>query len=106
MMPSGVIVTDMKGNILNANPSYQKMVGFALDELKVLKYQDITPDKWHELEKEMILKAFNVQHVKFKKEYMRENGTVFPVKITVWLTIDEKGVPVGTTSIVQDVSNL
>jgi len=103
-IPVGVVVTDMKGNILDANPAYQEMLGYGLDELKALTYQDITPEKWHKTEEEIVSKVFDEKYARFEKEYMRKDGTVFPVEITGWITRDEEGQPMGTASIVRNIS--
>ncbi|NQU19039.1 PAS domain S-box protein [bacterium] len=40
----------------------------------------------------------------YNKEYIRKNGTVFPIRMQAWLTRDEKGVPSRLLGIVRDVS--
>ena len=39
----GILVTDMDGNILDANQAYLEMLGYRLEELKHLNYQQLTP---------------------------------------------------------------
>ncbi len=100
----GCVVTDMDGNITFANPAYRKMLGFSMEELKDRSYQELTPAKWHAIEKAYIEAAKELPFVRFEKEYIRKDGTVIPIEVTGWLVYDENGEPVGTASYVIDTT--
>lgn len=100
----GIVMTTMNGTILEANIYYQKMVGYNLKELRNLTYQQLTPKKWHEMEKNIVQKAMNEECVKFKKEYIRKNGTRIPISLTGWVLKDSSGKALGTGSLVIDFS--
>jgi len=102
--PDGVVMTNIAGDILEANQAYQDMLGYTLTELRELSYQQITPQKWHEMEAGMVSDAMNRDYVRFQKEYMGKDGVVFPIEITGWIIKDASGKAIGTGSIVKRVA--
>lgn len=100
-MPVGFVVATIEGTILDANPAYQKLVGYTLEELRRLTYQQLTPEKWRGEEEKHVAVALKENYVHFKKEYMRKDGTVIPVDLTGWIIRDEAGNPVGTASFIR-----
>lgn len=100
----GIVMTTLDGKIIEANQAYIDMTGYTLRQLERLTYQQLTPDKWHDMEREMVSLAMNDDFVHFEKEYRRKNGTVFPVLLTGWIIKDKAGKPVGTGSFVIDTT--
>ncbi len=98
--------TDMTGRITGTNSSFQKMLGYSAEELLNLKYPDITPKKWHDFERRLILeKLLNDGSTDiYEKEYIRKNGTVFPVEIRTFLLKGTHNEPSGMWSIVRDIT--
>ncbi|MFH1683626.1 MAG: PAS domain S-box protein [Candidatus Margulisiibacteriota bacterium] len=96
----GIVLTDIEGTIIHANKAYQAMLGYSLPELKTLTYQQVTPKKWHELEAQIVADAGQKKYVRFKKEYIRKDGSVFPIDLTGWMIKDKNGKEIGTGSIV------
>jgi PAS domain S-box-containing protein len=98
--------TDMEGNIIEFNKQYLDMLGYTEDEIKKLKYTDITPKKWHEMEmkikEEQVLKR-GYSDV-YEKEYIKKDGTVFPAELRTFLLKDDDGVPNGMWGIVRDIT--
>ncbi len=98
--------TDMEGNIIEFNKQYLDMLGYTEDEIKNLKYTDLTPEKWHEMEANIK----NEQVIKrgysdvYEKEYIKKDGTVFPVELRVFLIKDDEGIPNGMWTIVRDIT--
>jgi len=105
-MMDAFVRTDMEGNIIEFNKQYMDMLGYAEDKIKKLKYTGITPKKWHEMEakivEEQVLKR-GYSDV-YEKEYIKKDGTVFPVDIRVFLLKDDDGTPKGMWGIVRDIS--
>jgi PAS domain S-box-containing protein len=105
-MIEAFIRTDMEGNIIEFNKQYLDMLGYTEDEIKKLKYIDLTPEKWHEME----AKIKNEQVIKrgysdvYEKEYIKKDGTVFPVELRTFLLKDEDGIPIGMWAIVRDIT--
>lgn len=82
----GIAVVDIEGRFINCNASYQKMLGYSLEELKQKSFWEITPVGWHEreaqiMEKQVLERGYSDT---FEKEYIRKDGTVFLVELTVY----------------------
>jgi PAS domain S-box-containing protein len=105
-MPDAFVRTDLEGNIPEFNKQYLDMLGYKEDEIKKLKYTDITPEKWHEMEakikEEQVIKR-GYSDV-YEKEYIKRDGTIFPVELRRYLLRDEDGNPQGMWSIVRDIT--
>lgn len=104
-IPFAVVLTDAEGNVLEANSRYQEITGYTLDELKKLTYQQLTPEKWHQAEAEIVAVADTVPYVSFEKEYLNKNGEVVPISLTGWVIKDASGKILGTGSFVSDISD-
>ncbi len=100
------VKTDMTGRIQEFNWVYQEMVGYGDEELRRMTYQDLTPDKWHAFEariaEEQILRQ-GFSDV-YEKEYVRKDGTVFPVEVRKFLLQDPSGQPEGMWAIIRDIT--
>ena len=102
----GIISTDMKGQILDVNQAYLDMLGYSKDELRRLTHQQLTPLKWHESEADILKnQILAIGHSdEYEKEYIRKDGTVFPISIRIWLMKNEQGQPVEMWGMVRDIT--
>ncbi|MBD3217422.1 MAG: PAS domain S-box protein, partial [candidate division Zixibacteria bacterium] len=102
----GYARTDLSGKILEFNSAFQEMIGYPADEIYDLAYQDITPEKWHDFEKEIINNQVMVTGYSktYEKEYRNKSGVIFPVELRTYLTYDDYGLPDGLWAIVRDIS--
>jgi PAS domain S-box-containing protein len=89
--PDGITIITLDGQFLEANQAYQQMVGYALEELRQLTYQEITPKKWHKKETEAVAQALEKDTWAYEKEYVKKDGKVFPVFLTGWSIKDKNG---------------
>jgi PAS domain S-box-containing protein len=102
----GCAATDLEGRIIECNRAFREMLGYTFDELRGLTYNEITPRKWHKREGAIV----NGQVFKrgyselYEKEYIRKDGTIFPIEIRVYLKRDGAGAPAGLWAIVRDIS--
>ena len=102
----GIIVTDLAGNILKVNPTYEKILGYSMEELRHLSYQQLTPAKWHESEARIVREQI-FEHGysdEYEKEYIRKDGNIFPISIKVWLSRDKQGQPRGMWGLIRDIT--
>lgn len=105
-MIDGFAMTDMDGKITEWNEAFRAMIGYPDEEIPRLTYQDITPAKWHESEKlmieeEVISKGFSPV---YEKEYIRKDGTIFPIELRTYLLRDQRGQASGLWAIIRDIS--
>jgi PAS domain S-box-containing protein len=105
-MMDGFVRVDMKGNIVETNSAFSKMLGYTEAELRELTYRDVTPANWHDYEKkiledQVLTKGYSEV---YEKEYVRKTGNVFPVELRTYLIRDESGEPNGMWGIVRDIS--
>jgi len=105
-MTEAFAIVDLDGRIIESNHAYQSMLGYSEEELCHLTYSDITPEKWHALEKSIIEDQILLQgHAPiYEKEYQRKDGSVFPVELSTFLIRDEAGNPVSMWAIVHDIT--
>jgi PAS domain S-box-containing protein len=105
-MMDAYVSVDMDGRIQQFNWAYLKMLGYASEELKKLTYQDLTPEKWHDMEDEIVLKQVIPRGYSdiYEKEYLRKDGTILPVELRTVLLRDGAGNPSGMWAIIRDVS--
>ena len=96
----------LAGRIIEFNVEFRRMLGYEADELRQLVYQDITPEKWHQLEREIVETQVMVRGYSdvYEKEYLRKDGSVFPVEIRTSLYTAPDGQILGLWGIVRDVS--
>jgi PAS domain S-box-containing protein len=102
----GIISTDMKGQILDVNQAYMDMLGYSKDELRRLTPQQLTPRKWHESEADIVKNQILARGFsdEYEKEYVRKDGTTFPISVRVWLMKNEQGQPAEMWRIVRDIT--
>jgi len=91
--------------ITECNQAYADMLGYNREELKKIRYQDITPSKWHSFNEKIFQEVIERGHSNvFEKEYIAKDGTVIPVALHTWRIDDEDGNPAGIGSIVRDIT--
>ena len=105
MMDAFVSVT-MDGRIQEYNEAYRKMLGYEPEELLALRYTDITPEKWHSFEAEIVDKQILRRGFSetYEKEYRKKDGTIFPVELRTCLISDDNGRPLTMWAIVRNIT--
>jgi diguanylate cyclase (GGDEF)-like protein/PAS domain S-box-containing protein len=105
-LSDGFAVVKMDGTIVETNDAFREMLGYRAEELHHLSYEDITPQAWHGLEREIIeTQVMKRGYSKlYLKEYIRKDGTVFPVELRAYLMSDDLGKPRGMWVLVRDIT--
>ena len=91
----GFVMVDAEGRITDANQAYCDMLGYSLDALREMEdFYQITPARWREWEateiwENRLLKA-GYSGI-YAKEYIRKDGSVFPVELQSYAVFDEDG---------------
>jgi PAS domain S-box-containing protein len=105
-MLDGFVSLDMNGKILEFNRAYQNMTGYSSSELYAMSIWDLTPHRLHDMEKKIIQDQVLVKgHSEiFEKEYIKKDGTVFPIELRLYLIQDDEAKNTGMWSMVHDIT--
>ena len=102
----GIITADNEGNILDMNQACLEMLGYSKDEVCRMTLSELTPSLWHQAERdileEQILKRGYSDE--YEKEFIKKDGTVFPVSMRLWLINNEQGKEMGMWGIARDIT--
>lgn len=82
------------------------MLGYSEEELKNMNYIDLTPEKWHDTEKKIIDNSITSggKSEVYQKEYIRKDGTVFPIELRTYIIRDDDGNPSGMWGVIRDIT--
>ena len=102
----GIASADMEGKFIDFNNAFLEMLGYTKEELFKLNFRDITPQNWHVMEDNLIISqlADGKESGIYEKEYIRKDGSVFPVNVRFWIIKDEQGDPFTMWEIVRDIT--
>ena len=106
-MRDGVVFVDIKDRkIIDCNQSYADMLGYSKEELMQLTFIQVTPEKWHKFEEDIIENQIIPIGYSdfFEKEYIKKDGTIFPIELRAWLSKDSHGNINGMWAIVRDIT--
>jgi PAS domain S-box-containing protein len=100
------VSVDMTGNILQYNEIYRSMLGYEAEELYSKTYTDLTPEKWHSKERKIVEEQVIPRGYSevYEKEYLRKDGTVFPIELRTQLIRDDEGKPSIMWAIIRDIT--
>ena len=103
---NGYVFVDMNGTVRDSNNVFRQMVGYTAEELSLLTYFDLTPANWHDFEQKIVADQIlpNQQSKVYEKEYIKKDGTVFPVELRTFLFTNDKGESEGMWAVVRDIS--
>jgi PAS domain S-box-containing protein len=102
----GVVLTDLNGRFIAANPVFQKMVGYTEDELKKLSFIDITVEEYRNLNRELIKELLEgkCRQFQFEKQYRRKNGSAVWVRNSVSVVPGKERMPRFLMALSEDVT--
>ncbi len=102
----GIVRTDIEGRIIDCNRAYLDMLGYGMEEIKNMTFLDLTPPRWHGMNKKIIRDELMTRGYsdEYEKEYIRKDGSVIAVNNRTWLIKDDEGRPTGMRSIVRDIT--
>ncbi|ODS29651.1 MAG: putative phosphohydrolase, partial [Candidatus Scalindua rubra] len=89
----GIVFTNLEGNILDCNKGFLDMLGYSMEEIRTKNHRDNIPAEWHDMKekivKEQIMKRGHSEV--YELQYIKKDGTVFPISVRSWLIKDEEG---------------
>lgn len=105
LSPLGIVLTDMNGNYIEFNESFEKICGYTKEELKTLDYWELTPKEY---EKDELVQIKSLENTglygSYEKEYIQKNGNRIPVNLNSMIIIGDDGKQY-VWSIIEDISN-
>jgi PAS domain S-box-containing protein len=106
-MMDGFVLVSLDGVIMEYNDTYLQMTGYAREELLRLTYQDLTPERWHDFEQEIIEQQVLLRGYSevYEKEYRKKDGTIFPVELRTFLYKGQRANNMEMWAIVRDITN-
>lgn len=102
----GYLSIDFKGNILDFNKAISELTGYSNEELKKITIWNITPEKYHDLERMIFKDQIPIKGYAdlFEKELIDRDGRLIPIEVRAYLISDSDNNPVGTWEIIRDIS--
>ena len=100
------VEVSVDGRFLECNALYRKLLGYSSEELGALRYQDLTPERWHAFEARVVREQILTRGYSdvYEKEYRRKDGTIVPVELRTILSRDAAGQPSSMWALVRDIS--
>jgi PAS domain S-box-containing protein len=101
----GTALVGLDGGWLRINAALRSFLGYDLDELALLTFQDLThpDDLGADLARLEALLAGTITSYQMDKRYIRKDGAVVWAELTVGLVRDDEGQPLFFISHVQDI---
>ncbi len=82
LSPIGIALTDMNGRYIEFNDAFRMITGYSQEELNLLDYWKLTPEKYKETE---VLQLKSLSETRkygpYEKEYLRKDGTLIPIRL-------------------------
>src|SRR4029077_10307158 len=102
----GVALTDLTGRFLAANRAYETMLGYTEEELRTLRFPDITHEDDRALNWELIIDLLEGRRQQFQieKQYRRRNGSLMWVSNNVSLVPGTESMPRFIMALSEDIS--
>ena len=102
----GSATVNLEGRIVECNTPFLEMLGYSQEEILALTYKEITPAKWHPVEEKILREQVMARGYSdvYEKEYIRKDGTIFPVELRTYLVRGDDGQPEGMWAIVRDIT--
>jgi len=103
----GILHTSLQGKILECNESFARIVGYTPEELVGSSFQAITPpeDRGRGNNAAVQLVSGEAQTVSFEKRYLRKDGALTWVMLTISIQYDREGQPLCFLTLVQDIND-
>jgi len=101
-----IVSVDKTGKIIEFNPAFRAMLGYLAEELLNLTYEDLTPAKWHKIEKRILCEQVDKRGYSdlYEKEYIKKDGQIISVELMTYLRYDKEGITSGYWAIVRDIT--
>ncbi len=87
------------------NPALRELIGYGKEEMKIIKWSDITPPEWLEQEAKILEELERTGNpAYYEKEYIRKDGSRVPVELLVHRINDESGKLLYYYAFIKDIT--
>ncbi len=101
----GLVTTTLEGNLITFNDAFLELTGYTRDELLNMKYQDLTPPEYHDMEAEKLRRLVETgEPQEYEKEYLRKDGTRIPLILKCSTICDIEGKPRLLMGVIKDIT--
>ncbi len=103
----GMIISDSKGYLIRTNESFQRMVGYTADELKLMRTSDITHPEDFETEVRKLRELIDHPAVNFfqtDKRYIRKDGQVIWARLNTIAVRNENPAASNIFGMIEDIT--
>ncbi|HWR63193.1 MAG TPA: PAS domain S-box protein, partial [Candidatus Thermoplasmatota archaeon] len=102
----GSAAVDLQGKIIECNNAFENMLGYSREELKSITFEEITPMKWHDIEKKILEEQVIRRGYSdlYEKEYRHKDGKIFPVELQTYVIRDDENQLCGFWAFIRDVT--
>jgi len=102
----GINLVGLDDRIIDANPEFQKMVGYSEKELKDMTITEVTHPDDLEKDYELLNKMLSEDEDRYQmeKRYITKSGDLVWANLTVTVVRDDNGNPLWTIGIAQDIT--
>jgi diguanylate cyclase (GGDEF)-like protein/PAS domain S-box-containing protein len=104
----GIQHASLDGKFLRCNQRFAEIIGYALEEIPSLNFQQITHPEDYPANQEMVSKLVNgfMSSARCEKRYIRKNGSTVWVRMTSSIQHDGEGRPLHFITLVEDINAL
>src|SRR5690606_24432719 len=102
----GIVQVDpSNGKIILINSYYEVITGYTVEELLQMNFPELTHPDDREKDWELFTKAMRGEHeYRNVKRYIRKDGSIVWVRVHLAFIRDEKGKPIRTVAICEDIT--
>ncbi len=102
----GILHTSFEGHFLRCNERFSEIIGYPLEEVTDLSFQQITPPQCLAQSLTVLERISNgeISTAAWEKQYIRKDGSLIWVKMTVSIQSDGEGRPIHCLALVEDIN--
>jgi PAS domain S-box-containing protein len=101
----GIALVGLKGEWLKLNRKYCEILGYTPDELMGMTFQDITHTDDLQVDERLYQKLLDgeIGHYTMEKRYLRKDGLIVWVNLTVSMVLDEQNSSLYAIAVAEDI---
>lgn len=102
----GICYSDLSGRLIRVNSHFCKITGYSAEELLQMTYRDITHPDDREIALDQNKKLFSseIDAYSFPKRYIRKDGEIIWVNLTISLMRETSGSPLYEIGVIEDIT--